>query len=83
MSKCSSVRAQFSEYLDGALTGVAMQGVAAHLESCRKCSVEFERWRSAQRTLADLGPAKAPADLALRLRVAIRSEERRVGKECA
>ena len=50
MSKCSSVRAQFSEYLDGALTGVAMQGVAAHLESCRKCSVEFERWRSAQRT---------------------------------
>jgi len=75
MSKCSSVRAQFSEYLDGALTGVTMQSVAAHLESCRKCSKEFERWRSAQRMLADLGPAKAPADLALRLRVAISQEK--------
>jgi anti-sigma factor RsiW len=75
MSKCSSVRAQFSEYLDGVLTGVAMQGMAAHLESCRKCTAEFNRWRSAQRMLADLGPAKAPADLALRLRVAISQEK--------
>ena len=75
MSKCSGFRAQFSEYLDGALTGVAMQEVALHLESCRKCSAEFERWRGAQRMLADLGPAKAPADLALRLRVAISQEK--------
>jgi anti-sigma factor RsiW len=75
MSKCSSVRAQFSEYLDGALTGVAMQTVAAHLESCRKCSAEFARWRSAQRMLSNLGPAKAPADMALRLRVAISQEK--------
>ncbi len=74
MSKCSSVRSQFSEYLDGALTGVAMQDVAAHLESCRKCSTEFNRWRSAQQMLVDLGPSKAPADLALRLRVAISQE---------
>jgi len=75
MSKCSGIRAQFSEYLDGALTGVAMQDVASHLESCKKCSREFERWRSAQRMLADLGPAKAPPDLALRLRVAISQEK--------
>jgi len=75
MSKCSSVRAQFSEYLDGALTGVAMQTVASHLESCRKCSAEFARWRSAQQMLFNLGPAKAPADMALRLRVAISQEK--------
>ncbi len=75
MSKCSSVRSLFSEYLDGALTGVAMQDMAAHLESCRKCSAEFGRWRSTQHMLADLGPAKAPADLALRLRVAISQEK--------
>jgi anti-sigma factor RsiW len=75
MSKCSSVRSQFSEYLDGALTGVAMQDIAAHMESCRKCSAEFGRWRSAHGMLADLGPAKAPADLALRLRVAISQEK--------
>ena len=77
MSKCSGVRSQFSDYLDGALTGVAMQKVAAHLESCNKCSAEFGSWRSAQRMLADLGPAKAPADLALRLRVAISQEKTR------
>jgi anti-sigma factor RsiW len=75
MSKCSSVRSQFSDYLDGALTGVAMQSVAAHLESCRKCSAEFNRTRNTQQMLADLGPAKAPADLALRLRVAISQEK--------
>jgi anti-sigma factor RsiW len=81
MSKCSSVRSQFSEYLDGALTGVAMQKVVAHLESCGKCSAEFERWRSAQRLLAGLGPAKPPADLALRLRVAVSQEKTRSTKQ--
>jgi len=75
MSKCTSIRSQFSEYLDGTLTGVAMQDVAAHLESCRRCSAEFSRWRKAQQMLAGLGPAKAPADLALRLRVAISQEK--------
>lgn len=75
MSKCTSVRSQFSEYLDGALTGLAMQSVVAHLESCRKCSAEFGRWRSAQQMLASLGPAKAPSDLALKLRVAISREK--------
>jgi len=81
MSKCSSVRSQFSEYLDGALTGVAMQKVVAHLETCEKCSVEFARWRSAQNMLAGLGPAKPPADLALRLRVAISQEKTRSTKQ--
>jgi anti-sigma factor RsiW len=81
MSTCGGVRSQFSEYLDGALTGVAMQKVAAHLESCNKCSTEFGRWRSAQHMLADLGPAKAPADLALRLRVAISQEKNRSPKQ--
>lgn len=75
MSKCSSVRSQFSEYLDGALTGVAMQKMAGHLEACAKCSAEFDRWRSAQQMLADLGPSKPPANLALRLRVAISQEK--------
>jgi len=53
MSKCSGVRSQFSDYLDGAITGVAMQKVAAHLESCRKCSAEFERWRAGRQSKED------------------------------
>jgi negative regulator of sigma E activity len=77
MKHCSSIRAQFSAYLDGAMTGVAMQQVAAHLERCQACADEFGLWRGMQQTLADLGPAKPPADLALRLRVALSQEHTR------
>jgi hypothetical protein len=75
MKSCSSIRDRFSEYLDGALTGVAMQQVAAHMDGCDACAGEFAGWRQMQGALADLGPAKAPADLALRLRVAISQEQ--------
>jgi anti-sigma factor RsiW len=78
---CARSRAQFSNYLDGALTGVAMQQVAAHLERCQNCATEFAQWRNTQRTLASLGPAKAPADLGLRLRVAISQERTRNPKQ--
>ncbi|MFP5230805.1 MAG: zf-HC2 domain-containing protein [Acidobacteriota bacterium] len=74
MSSCRTIRAQFSDYLDGNLTGVAMQSVAGHLSRCGKCSMEFEQWRSMQRSLANLGPVRAPADLALRIRVALSQE---------
>jgi Putative zinc-finger len=77
MSACEAIRAQFSSYLDGMTTGRAMQQIAAHLENCRACAKEFEGWRSTQEALAQLGPAKAPADLALRLRVAISQERAR------
>jgi anti-sigma factor RsiW len=81
MSTCRNVRSQFSEYLDGALTGVAMQAVAAHLETCKKCSEDFAHWRDVQHMLAGLGPAKPPADLALRLRVAVSQEKTRSPKQ--
>jgi anti-sigma factor RsiW len=74
MSLCSTIRGQFSDYLDGNLTGVAMQSIARHLAGCRECSAEFGEWRSMQRSLANLGPARAPTDLALRIRVALSQE---------
>ncbi len=77
MSSCRNIRSQFSDYLDGNLTGVGMQSIAAHLSLCGRCSVEFEQWRSMQRSLAELGPARAPADLALRIRVALSQEHSR------
>jgi hypothetical protein len=81
MKQCSSTRAKFSSYLDGALTGVEMQKIAAHLDSCTACSSEFLTWRQMQTALADLGPAKAPADLALRLRVALSQEQARTPRQ--
>lgn len=80
MRQCKSIRERFSAYLDGALTGVSMQQMAAHLESCPECRHEFDGWRAMQSALAQLGPAKAPADLALRLRVAISQEQNRTAR---
>jgi len=68
---CTSARPHFSAYLDGAVSGAVMQSLAQHLESCSDCASEFAQWRAMQQALSTLGPAKAPADLALRLRVAL------------
>jgi hypothetical protein len=81
MKHCSSIRAQFSAYLDGVVSGVDMQRIAAHLDQCSACSDEFAGWRQMQQSLADLGPAKAPPDLALRLRVALSQEHSRTTRQ--
>jgi len=74
---CATIQTQFSSYLDGAVTGVAMQRIASHLQDCEACAVEFESLLSTQAALASLAPLKAPDDLALRLRVAISKERAR------
>ncbi len=74
---CTEIQAQFSSYLDGAVTGVAMQRIGAHLRECEECAAEFEIMRSTQAVLASLAPVKAPDNLALRLRVAISNERAR------
>jgi anti-sigma factor RsiW len=81
MKQCKFTRERFSAYLDGALTGVAMQETAAHLESCVECKADFSGWRAMQATLAELGPAKPPEDLALRLRVALSQEKLRTPRQ--
>lgn len=74
---CSAVRATFSDYLDGAISGVTMQAMAAHLESCAECAGEFATWRGVQQALTVAGKLKAPADLGLKLRLAISHESAR------
>jgi len=74
MSLCSTIRGQFSDYLDGNLTGVAMQSIVGHLARCRECAAEFGEWRDMQQSLANLGPVRLPAELALRIRVALSQE---------
>lgn len=75
MESCQTIRERFSAYLDGAMSGVLMQDTAAHLQNCLGCAREFAGWRAMQAALSKLGPAKAPADLALRLRVALSQEK--------
>jgi hypothetical protein len=74
---CRKVQSSFSAYLDGAVSGRQMQRIARHLEDCSVCNREFSALRAIQRLLAALGPAKAPADLGLKLRLAISHEQAR------
>jgi anti-sigma factor RsiW len=72
---CNKIRACFSDYLDGAVSGRRMQEIASHLETCRDCERDFSDLRVMQRTLTALGPTKAPADLGMKLRLAISHEQ--------
>lgn len=82
---CRAIRASYSDYLDGAISGLRMQQIAQHIEGfedvsgvrttgCESCARELAAWRATQVAVSALGPARAPADLALRLRVAISHE---------
>ncbi len=77
MSSCSSIQLKFSEYLDGRLTGHAMQEIAAHLETCADCSGEWKALKQTQMSLVALGPVPQPPDLLLRIRVAVSHERAR------
>ena len=71
---CTRTQSSFSAYLDGAVSGHQMQAIARHLDVCDDCSREFASLRTMQQSLAMLGPAKAPADLGMKLRLAISHE---------
>jgi anti-sigma factor RsiW len=81
VTKCANIRQQFSAYLDGAVSGAEMQAIAAHLEACPACSEDFLGWRQTHVMVSSIGPAKAPANLALRLRVALSQESVNTAQE--
>lgn len=74
---CGFVQSSLSDYLDGAVTGLEMRRIATHLEACRECEAEFSLTRHMQTTLASIASVKAPAELGLRLRLAISREQER------
>ncbi len=72
--KCSDVKPLFSAYMDRAMTGRQMRDVSTHLDACAACKNEFALTSNTQKLVASLGRKKAPADLALKIRVAISQE---------
>jgi hypothetical protein len=69
--KCAEAKSMFSPYLDGAVTGTQMHALSRHLDTCADCNREYALLRRTQELLASVGRRKAPADLPLRLRLAI------------
>lgn len=72
--KCPEAKALFSPYLDGAVTGTQMFGLQKHLAECAACRDRYESLRHTQQLLLSVGKPKAPADLGLKLRLAISRE---------
>ncbi|MGH9544100.1 MAG: anti-sigma factor family protein [Terriglobales bacterium] len=68
---CAQARPLFSPYIDGAVTGKQMRELGSHLEACGRCSRQYSSLRQTQHLLAQIRRPKAPADLPLKLRVAI------------
>jgi len=72
--KCIEAKSMFSSYLDGAVTGAEMQALQKHLDRCAPCMREYKSLRQTQKLLMSVGRVKEPADLGLRLRLAISRE---------
>jgi hypothetical protein len=72
--KCAEAKLMFSPYVDGAVTGTQMHSLSRHLQSCSDCNREYALLRRTQEMLATVKRPKAPADLQLKLRLAISRE---------
>lgn len=69
--KCAEARVLFSPYVDGVLNGHQMQDLGEHLATCKQCSDQYRLLAQTQQAVASLGRQKAPAELELKLRVAL------------
>jgi hypothetical protein len=72
--QCPEAKRLFSPYLDGAVTGTEMLAVEQHLAECAACDQHYQSLRETQRLLMSVGRPKVPADLGLKLRLAISRE---------
>jgi hypothetical protein len=74
---CSELKPLLSPYMDGRVDGKTMHRIQQHLDQCPACDREFAMLRQVQRSLALLAPKRAPAEVTLRLQVALSREAAR------
>ena len=72
--QCPQAKRLFSPYLDGAVRGTEMLALQRHLLECGACKNEYNGLRRTQQLLATVGRPKVPADLGLKVRLAISRE---------
>jgi Putative zinc-finger len=71
---CAEYKKLVSPYLDGQVTGAQMHTLTKHMRECEACAEEYIALQRTQQWLGKLRRTKPPADLALRLRLAISRE---------
>jgi hypothetical protein len=71
---CSATKRLLSSYLDGAVARKQLTQVNEHLKGCPECAANFASLQRAQSLVGSLGRKPAPADLSLKLRVALSQE---------
>jgi len=71
---CNITQGLLSPYLDGVVTGAQMQAVRQHLDACPACAHEYLLLRKTQQLLTNSSRPVPPADLGLKLRLAISRE---------
>ncbi|MBV9671060.1 MAG: zf-HC2 domain-containing protein [Acidobacteriales bacterium] len=74
MTACREIRTLFTPYVDGRLPGSEAQSVARHLRDCEACCEDFSDLRSTQSLVSSLGRKQPPAEMAMRLRLALLHE---------
>lgn len=72
--QCPQAKQLFSPYLDGVVTGAEMLALQNHLSECADCDGHYRALRRTQQLLTSVGRPKVPADLGLKLRLAISHE---------
>ena len=73
-TNCTDARGLLSPYLDGAVTGNEMLALQKHLDGCAACMREYKGLRRTQQLLMSVRRVQEPADLGLKLRLAISRE---------
>jgi hypothetical protein len=76
--RCPEAKELFSPYLDGAVTGMQMHGLQEHFAECVACEKEYKMLRLTHQVLASAPRPKVPADMGLKLRLAISREAAQV-----
>src|SRR5215469_3586452 len=79
--RCARARHSFSSYLDGAVNGIEMRRISEHLSSCEACAKDYALLEKTRSLVSTLGPRRAPAHLAMKIRLNIASAQSRTWRQ--
>lgn len=75
--RCTEARPLFPLYLDNAVNSNEKHAIAGHISGCPECQSEYRKMENTRLMVASLGRKPAPADLALKIRVALSQQRSR------